>query len=94
MVLLDAPVAGTRGPAEERRLVVLASGPEQARERIGRDEYAAQYPLSLALKDVNLALYEVDIDRFGVASSLAAQWQRAVEHGLGDEDLTVLARAL
>ncbi|MDW5325164.1 NAD(P)-dependent oxidoreductase [Plantactinospora sp. KLBMP9567] len=170
VVLLDAPVAGSRGPAERRQLVVLASGPEQARgriapvfdalgqrtvwagpvgagsrlklvnnmllaflaegiaeamalghslgldraavlgalqgsplvspwaaeklERIGRDEYSAQYPLSLGLKDVNLALYEVDIDRFPVANSLAAQWQRAVEHGLGDEDITVLARAL
>ncbi|MFD0973352.1 NAD(P)-dependent oxidoreductase [Plantactinospora endophytica] len=170
VVLLDAPVAGSRGPAEQRRLVVLASGPEQVRdriapvfdalaqrtvwggpagtgsrlklvnnmllaflaegiaeamalghslgldrtavlgalqgsplvshwaaeklERIGRDEYAAQYPLSLGLKDVNLALYEVDIDRFPVANSLAAQWQRAVEHGLGEDDVTVLARAL
>ncbi|GAA3740362.1 NAD(P)-dependent oxidoreductase [Plantactinospora mayteni] len=170
VVLLDAPVAGSRGPAEHRQLVVLASGPEQVRERIapvfdalaqrtvwagplgagsrlklvnnmllvflaegiaeamalghslgldrtavlgalqdsplvshwaaekleriGRDEYSPQYPLSLGLKDVNLALYEVDIDRFPVATSLAGQWQRAVEHGLGDEDVTVLARAL
>lgn len=170
VVLLDAPVAGSRGPAEKGQLVVLASGPEQVRDRIapvfdaiaqrttwvgpagagsrikmvsnlllafvaeglaesialgyalgldraavmsalqgnplvspwaneklqqiGRDEYAAQYPLSLALKDVNLALLELDIDRFAVAGSLAAEWQRAVEHGLGDEDLTVITRAL
>jgi 3-hydroxyisobutyrate dehydrogenase len=63
-------------------------------QRVGRDEYSAQYPLSLALKDVNLALLELDIDRFAVANSLAAQWQRAVEHGLGNEDLMVIARAL
>ncbi|MBE1489973.1 NAD(P)-dependent oxidoreductase [Plantactinospora soyae] len=170
VVLLDAPVAGSRGPAQQRQLVILASGPEQARtriapvfdaigqrtvwagpagagsrlklvnnmllafvaegiaesialghslgldrdavlgalqgsplvspwaqeklQRIGQDEYSAQYPLSLALKDVNLALREVDIDRFAVANSLAAQWQRAVERGLGDEDLTVITRAL
>jgi 3-hydroxyisobutyrate dehydrogenase len=62
-------------------------------QRVGRDEYSAQYPLSLALKDVNLALLELDIDRFAVANSLAAQWQRAVEHGLGNEDLMVIARA-
>lgn len=33
-VLIDAPVLGTRKPAEEGALVVLASGPESAREAI------------------------------------------------------------
>ncbi|MHB8657964.1 MAG: NAD(P)-dependent oxidoreductase [Solirubrobacteraceae bacterium] len=32
-VLVDAPVLGTREPAHERQLVVLASGPEKARGR-------------------------------------------------------------
>lgn len=170
VVLLDAPVAGSRGPAEQGQLVILASGPEQVRDRIapvfdaigqrtvwvgpagsgsrfklvnnlllafiaeglaesialghalgldhaavmgalqgsplvspwaaeklqriGRDDYSAQYPLSLAIKDVNLSLLVVDIDRFAVANSLAAQWQRAVDHGFGDEDVTVITRAL
>ncbi len=31
---LDAPVLGTKGPAEEGKLVVLASGPESERERV------------------------------------------------------------
>jgi 3-hydroxyisobutyrate dehydrogenase len=31
---VDAPVLGTREPAEERKLVVLGSGPEEARPRI------------------------------------------------------------
>ncbi|HZA45090.1 MAG TPA: NAD(P)-dependent oxidoreductase [Rubrobacter sp.] len=30
---VDAPVLGTKGPAEEGQLVVLASGPEEVRER-------------------------------------------------------------
>ncbi|MGK5740423.1 NAD(P)-dependent oxidoreductase [Micromonospora sp. URMC 103] len=170
VVLVDAPVAGSRGPAEQRKLVVLASGPEEVRERVapvfeavgqrtvwvgptgagsrvklannlllafvnegiaesialgralgldrsavlgalqgsplvsswaaeklervGRDDYTPQYPLTLALKDVNLALREVDPDRFPVAGSLATQWQRAVDRGLGGEDLTVVTRAL
>lgn len=34
LVYLDAPVQGTRAPAEQGRLVVLASGPESARERV------------------------------------------------------------
>ncbi|MFI7519680.1 NAD(P)-dependent oxidoreductase [Micromonospora globbae] len=170
VVLVDAPVAGSRGPAEQGKLVVLASGPEQARdrvapvfdavgqrtvwvgpvgagsrikmannlllafvnegiaecvalgralgldratvldalhgstlvspwaaeklERIGRDDHSPQYPLRLALKDVRLALGDVDADRFPVAGRLAAEWQGAVDQGLGDEDLTVVVRAL
>ena len=34
LVLVDAPVLGTREPAEKGALVVLASGPEDARERV------------------------------------------------------------
>jgi 3-hydroxyisobutyrate dehydrogenase len=33
LVLVDAPVVGTKKPAEEGKLMVLASGQEQARER-------------------------------------------------------------
>jgi 3-hydroxyisobutyrate dehydrogenase len=33
VTLVDAPVLGTRQPAEDAKLVVLASGPESARER-------------------------------------------------------------
>ena len=34
VALVDAPVSGTRQPAEEGKLVVLASGPETLRERV------------------------------------------------------------
>lgn len=34
LTLLDAPVLGTRQPAEEGKLVVLASGPDELRERV------------------------------------------------------------
>jgi 3-hydroxyisobutyrate dehydrogenase len=33
LVLVDAPVVGTKQPAEQGKLTVLASGPEEARER-------------------------------------------------------------
>ena len=33
VVFVDAPVLGTKGPAEQGKLVVLASGPETSRER-------------------------------------------------------------
>jgi 3-hydroxyisobutyrate dehydrogenase len=34
LVLVDAPVLGTKKPAEEGQLVILGSGPEEARERL------------------------------------------------------------
>jgi 3-hydroxyisobutyrate dehydrogenase len=34
LALFDAPVLGTKQPAEEGKLVVLASGPQEARERV------------------------------------------------------------
>ena len=34
LTLIDAPVLGTKQPAEEGKLVVLASGPQDARERV------------------------------------------------------------
>ncbi len=34
VAFVDAPVSGTRQPAEEGKLVVLASGPEEVRERV------------------------------------------------------------
>jgi 3-hydroxyisobutyrate dehydrogenase len=170
VTLVDAPVAGSRGPAEQGQLTIFASGPEEVRsrvapvfdalgqrtvwvgpagngsrvklvnnlmlafvaegtgesialgralgldmdtmleamkgssvvspwaaaklERIRRDEYSAEYPLALALKDVNLALSQVGIDRFAVANSMAGEWERAVQRGLGTDDITVVTRAI
>jgi 3-hydroxyisobutyrate dehydrogenase len=34
LTLIDAPVLGTKQPAEQGKLVILASGPETARERV------------------------------------------------------------
>ena len=34
LVLVDSPVAGTKQPAEEAKLIVLASGPESTRDRL------------------------------------------------------------
>jgi 3-hydroxyisobutyrate dehydrogenase len=50
--------------------------------------------LALALKDINLALETTEVDRFAPAGSIAAEWQRAVAQGMGDEDIIVIARAL
>jgi 3-hydroxyisobutyrate dehydrogenase len=170
VTLLDAPVSGSKEPAEQGQLTIFASGPDDARsrvtplfdalgqrtvwvgplgagsrlklvnnallafsaeglgtsialarrlgletetviealsggplvspweaaklQRIARGEYSAQFALALALKDVHLALEAVDANRFMAFASLAREWQRAVDLGLGNEDITVVAQAL
>ena len=170
VLLLDAPVSGSKEPAEQGQLLIFASGPDDARarvtpvfdalgqrtiwvgplgagsrlklvnntllaftaeglgasialaqrlsvetetvidaldggplvstwesaklQRIARGDFSPQFPLTLALKDVHLALESVDAGRFESLASLAREWERAVDQGLGDQDVTVVARAL
>ena len=63
-------------------------------QRIVKDDFSPQFPLSLALKDVHLALESADEDRFAALACLADEWQQVVDQGLGDEDLTVMTRVL
>jgi len=170
VMLLDAPVSGSRDPAERGELTIFASGPGEARprvaalfgalghrtiwagevgagtrlklvnntwlafaneavatsvalarrlgledatvlealsgstlvsswqaaklQRVADGEFSAQFALSLALKDVHLALQAAGDDRFDVLACLADEWQRAVDQGLGDQDLTVVTRTI
>ena len=170
VVLLDAPVSGSKDPAERGQLTIFASGPGEARPRvaplfealgqrtiwvgetgagtrlklvnntwlafaneavaasvalahrlgletgtvlealgggplvspwqaaklarIAEGEFSAQFALSLALKDVHLALQAVGEDRLEVLACLASEWQRAVDQGLGGQDLTVVTRVI
>jgi len=61
--------------------------------RMAKGEYSAQFALSLALKDVRLAEDAAD-GRLGALACLADEWQRAVDHGHGYEDVTVVTRTL
>jgi 3-hydroxyisobutyrate dehydrogenase len=170
VTLIDAPVSGSKVPAEQGQLTIFASGPDEVRprvaplfeaigqrtvwvgavgagsrlkivnntwlafaaeavaasvalahrlgletellvdvlgggplvspwqaaklDRIAKDDFSAQFALSLALKDVRLAVQAAGDDGFTALACLADEWQRVVDHGLGDEDLTVVARAL
>ena len=170
VMLVDAPVSGSKDPAEQGALTIFASGPESARprvaplfdalgqrtiwvgavgagsrlkvvnntwlafgaeavassvalarrmglaaetvvdalaggplvspwqaaklQRIANDEFSAQFALSLALKDLRLALEAAGDVQFAALACLADEWQQAVDHGLGDLDLTVVTRAL
>jgi 3-hydroxyisobutyrate dehydrogenase len=170
VMLLDAPVSGSREPAERGQLTIFASGPAEARprvaplfdalgqrtiwvgdtgagtrlklvnntwlafaneavaasvalahrlglatgtvldalggaplvspwqaaklQRIAEDEFSAQFALSLALKDVYLALQSAGDGRLPVLACLAGEWQQAVDQGLGGQDLTVVTRTI
>jgi 3-hydroxyisobutyrate dehydrogenase len=63
-------------------------------QRIVKGDFSAQFALTLALKDVHLALEAAGEDRFAALASLADEWQRVVDQGLGEQDLTVVTRML
>jgi 3-hydroxyisobutyrate dehydrogenase len=63
-------------------------------QRIADGEFSAQFALSLALKDVHLALQAAGDSQPEALACLAAEWQRAVDQGLGEQDLTVVTRAI
>jgi len=170
VTFLDAPVSGSKEPAEQGQLTIFASGPDEARarvtplfealgqrtiwvgpvgagtrlklvnntwlaftaeavassvalarrlgletetvvsaleggplvstwqaaklQRILEGDFSPQFALKLALKDVHLALEAAEDDRFAALGCLADEWERVADDGLGDEDLTVVTRAL
>jgi 3-hydroxyisobutyrate dehydrogenase len=63
-------------------------------QRITDGEFSAQFALSLALKDVHLALQAAGDAPLPVLACLADEWQQAVDRGLGDQDLTVVTRVI
>jgi len=73
----------------------LVSAWQEAKlQRIADGEFSAQFALSLAVKDVHLALEASGGDRFAVLACLADEWQEAVDQGLGEQDLTIVTHAL
>jgi 3-hydroxyisobutyrate dehydrogenase len=62
--------------------------------RIAEGNYSAEFALALALKDVHLALADGGPSRFKVLAALANEWDEIVDDGLGDEDVTVVTKAL
>jgi 3-hydroxyisobutyrate dehydrogenase len=170
VMFVDAPVSGSKGPAESGQLLILASGPPEARplvapafdaigrktvwlgeagqgtrmklvvnaymsvliegvaealvlaRRLGIDaaqlaeaieggpldapiadaklhkmekgDFAPEFPLEWALKDVNLAIDSADDGSLPILAALSAQWQAAVDAGHGREDISAAVLAL
>jgi 3-hydroxyisobutyrate dehydrogenase len=170
VLFVDAPVSGSKGPAEAGQLLILASGPEAARRVVGpafaalgrstvwlgpagqgsrmklvvnaylstliegvaealelasrlgidagelaatiaggpldapiagaklhqmeRGDYAPEFPLEWALKDVDLALDAAGGDSLPLLAALSRQWHAAVASGHGREDVAAARLAL
>jgi 3-hydroxyisobutyrate dehydrogenase len=170
VLLVDAPVSGSKGPAEAGQLLILASGPTEAHEivepafaaigrktvwlgdagqgsrmklvvnaymsaliegvaealdladRLGVDssqlaaaieggpldapiadaklhkmeqgDFAPEFPLEWALKDVDLALAAAGDARLPMLKALSQQWRAAVDAGHGREDVSAARVAL
>lgn len=170
VLLVDAPVSGSKGPAEAGQLLILASGPAEAQailqpafsaigrktvwlgeagqgsrmklvvnaymsaliegvaealelaDRLGvdssklaeaieggpldapiadaklhkmeRGDFAPEFPLEWALKDVDLALAAAGDARLPMLTALSHQWRTAVDAGHGREDVSAARIAL
>jgi len=170
VVFLDAPVSGSKGPAEQGQLLILASGPAAAAGTVGpvfaaigrktvwlgeagkgsqvklvvnaymsvliegvaealeladrlgighqqleevieggpldapiadaklhkmdQGDFAAEFPLEWALKDVDLAISAARANDLPLLTALSRQWHVAVEAGHGREDVSAARLAL
>lgn len=170
VLFVDAPVSGSKGPAEQGTLLILASGPAEARQplepvftaigrrtvwlgeagqgsrlklivnaymstliegvaeavelarqlgvdsarlaeaieggpldapiadaklhKIERSDFAPEFPLEWALKDVDLAIAAADGDSLPLLAALSRQWHAAVDAGHGRQDVSAARLAL
>jgi 3-hydroxyisobutyrate dehydrogenase len=79
---------------------VIESGPLEApvadakRHKMARGDYAAEFPLEWAVKDVDLAIGAGHADSLPVLATLSRQWHAAVDAGHGREDISAARLAL
>jgi 3-hydroxyisobutyrate dehydrogenase len=57
-------------------------------------DFAPEFPLEWALKDVDLAIAAAGGDRLPLLEALSRQWRAAVEAGHGREDISAARLAL
>jgi 3-hydroxyisobutyrate dehydrogenase len=62
--------------------------------KMERGDFAPEFPLEWALKDVDLALAAAGRERLPMLSALSHQWRAAVDAGHGREDVSAARRAL
>ena len=62
--------------------------------KMERGDFAAEFPLKWALKDVDLALEVAGADPPPLLAALSPHWHAAVDAGLGNEDISAARLAL
>ncbi len=62
--------------------------------KMARGDFAPEFPLQWALKDVELALQAADADTTPLLAALARQWRAAVDAGHGRQDISAARLAL
>jgi len=62
--------------------------------KMARGDFAPEFPLEWALKDVDLAIAAADGDRLPLLEALSRQWHAAVEAGHGRQDISAARLAL
>ena len=62
--------------------------------KIARGDFAPEFPLQWALKDVDLAITAADGTPLPMLQALSRQWHTAVEAGYGRDDVSAVRLAL
>jgi 3-hydroxyisobutyrate dehydrogenase len=62
--------------------------------KMGSSDFAPEFPLEWALKDVDLAIAAADGDTLPLLGALSRQWRAAVDAGHGREDVSAARLAL
>jgi 3-hydroxyisobutyrate dehydrogenase len=93
-------LADLLGVDESKLSEVIEGGPLDAPvadaklHKMERGDYAVEFPLKWALKDVDLALSAAGDGTPPLLAALSRQWHGAVEAGLGREDVSAARMAL
>jgi 3-hydroxyisobutyrate dehydrogenase len=89
-----AELAHRMGVDPEALDQVIEGGPldapiaEAKLHKMEAGDYAPEFPLEWALKDVHLALQDAGDVPFPMLDALAKQWEAAVENGHGRQDIS------
>jgi 3-hydroxyisobutyrate dehydrogenase len=62
--------------------------------KMQRDDFAPEFPLEWALKDVDLAIAAAGDDELPLLAAVSRQWRAAVDAGHGREDVSAARLAL
>jgi 3-hydroxyisobutyrate dehydrogenase len=93
-------LAGRLGIGTERLAEAIEGGPLDAPiadaklHKMERGDYAPEFPLEWALKDVDLAINALGGEPLPLLAALSAQWHAAVAAGHGREDVSAARLAL